>query len=757
MIINKIGIENFGKLSGYRVDLDDGLNTFLRDNGSGKTTLTYFIKAMLYGLEQTTRQSIFENERKRFAPWGGGSFGGFMCFTVNERSYRVERRFGSKLTDDSFALYDLATGMKSLDYTERLGEELFGIDADGFERTVFISEKLLGGENKNPTVAAKLSDLSGVEGDLGNFDNAINAIEKEIKVYKKKGGSGILRDTEKLIREAEKEIEEIGKNAKIAEQGEKDISELTRLRDDLATRKTELEKAREAAANAEKSAIHKKRYAEMTEALNAKKEEARRLSLFFEKKLPTGEETYFAQDSLSRYERDIAIAEGEDDPALSEIVRFIGNDDGCDAARECVEARKQIRNIDDKLATLSASRDDGCDAKSTRTPILAIAAAVLFAASAVAAIFFLPAIAVSAVAVLLFAIYLHGEKKKRCVKRLEEKQRLAEIGALREKRKALTEKAVGLTERFTFGKAYSFDEKLDEIEKKLSSYPLAKEALTTAARKREKLKEEALSAKRRADEFLALFPTVTSRPFDEIRAKRAEYDALVRSVEILASEAEDYAKRNAVFEPDGAVIDKNEINESIAELDTRLIECERAIARRRSEVKICEESIARRDEIQDKRDEYEMKLDTMQSKYDLLVKTKDILTRAKDAMNARYVGPTRAGFERYMTMLDGECNDISVNASFAVTKNDAGMTRIQDCYSRGTRDAMTLALRLALCDTLYGDEQPPLILDDPYSSFDDRRVSEAMEILKKLSSTRQILYFTCSSSRALDCKSSVGK
>ena len=136
-------IENFGKLSKMKVDFSDGLNCILGDNGSGKTTLSVFIKVMLFGMTDTKKVSLDENDRKRYMPWQGGTFGGSLTFEAGGKIYRVERSFGSKASDDTFALFDTELGRESSDFTKNLGEELFAIDADGFERTVFLSEKSL--------------------------------------------------------------------------------------------------------------------------------------------------------------------------------------------------------------------------------------------------------------------------------------------------------------------------------------------------------------------------------------------------------------------------------------------------------------------------------------------------------------------------------------------------------------------------------------------------------------------------------------
>ena len=46
-------IENFGGLSQYRLDFQEGLTVVLEDNGFGKTTLAEFIRAMFYGFPRS--------------------------------------------------------------------------------------------------------------------------------------------------------------------------------------------------------------------------------------------------------------------------------------------------------------------------------------------------------------------------------------------------------------------------------------------------------------------------------------------------------------------------------------------------------------------------------------------------------------------------------------------------------------------------------------------------------------------------------
>jgi DNA repair exonuclease SbcCD ATPase subunit len=66
-----------------------------------------------------------------------------------------------------------------------------------------------------------------------------------------------------------------------------------------------------------------------------------------------------------------------------------------------------------------------------------------------------------------------------------------------------------------------------------------------------------------------------------------------------------------------------------------------------------------------------------------------------------------------------------------------------EALSSGTRDQVYLAARLALCDMIFRGAQPPLLLDDPFVTFDSERKEAAVKLCKELSVDRQILLFTC--------------
>jgi recombinational DNA repair ATPase RecF len=64
--------------------------------------------------------------------------------------------------------------------------------------------------------------------------------------------------------------------------------------------------------------------------------------------------------------------------------------------------------------------------------------------------------------------------------------------------------------------------------------------------------------------------------------------------------------------------------------------------------------------------------------------------------------------------------------------------------SKGTIDQVYLAARIGLVRLVTQGKRPPLILDDPFVTFDDQRAARAALLLRELSSDFQVIYLACS-------------
>lgn len=191
MKITACYIEDFGSLHHVKCSLQNGLNSLNERNGWGKSTFAVFLRAMFYGLENCKTGASYDPKdyRKNLKPWQGGNFGGYIDFEAAGKQYRVTRFFGERKSDDSFELLDLGSGLPSEDYTSSLGEELFGIDAYGYERSVYIphNELFIGTDD---SVNSKLLGLLENEGDMNNFEGAMKILNDARRELKKTGGRG---------------------------------------------------------------------------------------------------------------------------------------------------------------------------------------------------------------------------------------------------------------------------------------------------------------------------------------------------------------------------------------------------------------------------------------------------------------------------------------------------------------------------------------------------------------------------------------
>ncbi len=217
-------IENFGKLSDFSYDFTDGYNAIVLPNGAGKSTFAAFLRVMFYGFAGETKRTELEKERKRYQPWQGGTYGGQLTFTVDGNYYMLSRVFGKTAKGDSFRLQDANTLLDSADYTEQIGQELFGIDAESFMRTIYIGQAECAAFAATDSVSAKLGDQMEETEDMASYDVANKKLADAINQLSDKRSTGKLA---KLEREAHVLAQEIQARQAVQEEIKTVSSQLT--------------------------------------------------------------------------------------------------------------------------------------------------------------------------------------------------------------------------------------------------------------------------------------------------------------------------------------------------------------------------------------------------------------------------------------------------------------------------------------------------------------------------------------------------
>lgn len=358
MKLLRLHVENFGTLQGFDYEFEDGLNILHRANGWGKSTLAVFIKAMLYGLPASTKQSLDKNERKKYAPWQGGAWGGSLEIETAAGRFRIERFFGAKEANDTFALYDLDTHLPSNAYSERLGEELFGLDADGFERSSYLSQRELD-DKPSGSIPAKLGGVLDNADDLSSYEDAMAALDKRRKFYVMTGGRGAIAELEQEILEKTSELERCRRIEDAMHAQEDELARLLAELDEAGRREAQSRLALERAALARERAAHTEQKQRMLTSLSELAAEDRLIHEFFGGNPPTDEELdgarrLYDQLRAQRARLDAIPTVSPDRAEYDHLCAVFGADAPDDTALDRLVAKNDaLCRIDAELSRLS--------------------------------------------------------------------------------------------------------------------------------------------------------------------------------------------------------------------------------------------------------------------------------------------------------------------------------------------------------------------------------------------------------------------
>lgn len=140
-----------------------------------------------------------------------------------------------------------------------------------------------------------------------------------------------------------------------------------------------------------------------------------------------------------------------------------------------------------------------------------------------------------------------------------------------------------------------------------------------------------------------------------------------------------------------------------------------------------------------------------QSSLYVLKKSAAYLRAAKENLASRYMGQITHNFNQYFAAwVKSENIRGLVDGDFNITMEDSGGTRDAAGYSTGYCDVIDFCMRMALIDTLFEDERPFIIMDDPFVNLDADRLQHAMRLLKAISAESQVIYFVCHQVRATE-------
>ena len=704
MIIEACHIAQFGKWKDADFSFSPGKNSFLWDNGYGKTSFIYFFKLMFYGVSGDRKQDLEENERKHYMPFQGASFGGRIIFRIGEKRYRLERSFGLKKSEDSFRLFDEDSGKESKDYSENIGEELFSLDAESFQRVCMISHEDLH-FSMNSRMHAKLGNVAEDQEDMKKFQqvqtilkDGINALSPnrrtgnifKLKMQEEELSSGLYgkEALENAVLSIEKEVLSLTeKEARRKEEGkalEAELSQRISEKDSLgkwmsyAQKKEEWEKAEYRYENALKW-YYQDRFSEIPEEKKA---------------LLWKEEMQSLQEQIHSIKKEIEkVSEAGGENVDVEVEKEGGivlpleeaSVPGASRAKKDTSKNETFGNVTKEMGQYGTS------------PVVLFALVglgLLFVLLFFGKLFGMPLGLPSALFLLLgilslslcFFLWWSGEQKKRTWKEKQEeeearqrKQQAIRFASLEEllsrfhkleDMQDLEMEAAGRKEAFLrFVEEEGGEQAFSLLEEKQKEWEEGP-SLEEGRRKLEAFRKE--EEERR----------------EEIRKKRAEREAKVRDLEFL-------------------------------EEQERLLE--------------------------QKKEERE----ALEKRYNLLQKTKVYLEMAKERFALQYKEPILEAFQKYFQSICTEPLQFQMSEDLELSFVDRGLSREQGYLSEGLQDLCRFCQKLAIFDAMFREEKAFLLLDDPFSHLDEKNGARARALLEELAKSRQIFYFTCSEERKL--------
>ncbi len=725
-------IESFGKIKNQSFSFRDGLTKMLAKNGSGKTTLAAFIKAMLYGMNDNKKTSLEENDRKHYLPWSGGIASGSLEFSVGNKRYRAERCFGNKASEDSFVLYDLSTGRISRDYSNELGKEIFGIDADGFERTVFLSERNLSEAGGNPTVSAKLGGLVGEGGDIEGIDKALAALDEERKHYSRRGGVGKIYDIRSAITDTEIKLSELAANESRLSSEQARLLEGRMRCSEIEEELKRLDAVKERLIYKKAESASREGLSETLAALEQKQKELLPYSRFFAEGAPSYEE--INEMSCKATEAKRLLESRTENPEYERLKEKFKNTESGEM-EQAAAAVSSLEKDGDK-------KDEKKKKKKSPLPTLFSVLGILCIIIGVVLGSNLNMLYFGVCALGIFPIIISVVLSMRA----KEESKFAESELTREEQIKLLKK---LLQKLHIDCGDNVLAVSASLVKEYGEYT----SLSAFMRYKSSENEGAL---RRGGElmaevnaFLGKYDLPKEHSFEALRGALGEYEKLTRELEILKSEVS-RLQRNAGTSTDGEIgINEESLAKSKASLEEKLGSLRREAASSERNIRSLGASLEEKDELILRKEELTDQLSECEEKFKILQLTKELLTEARDSMSSKYLTKTKRSFEEYTKLISKEeAGVFELNTVFSVSRLEGGRARAAEGYSRGTRDLYALASRLAVIDSLYEGETPPLILDDPFIGFDDAKAKAALTLLENLAKTRQIIYFTCSESRS---------
>ena len=731
MIIEKIHIINFGKLSDFTLDLAEGVNIIQGKNEAGKSTISAFIKFMFYGLSSDA------DERARSISWHSATAAGTLTLREGQDLYRIEREAVTVRSSEGKATYKERCAVINAETGKPLykgkvpGEVFFGIPRGVFESTAFIGQ-LEGSEAGGRPLAEATENILFSADETVNTKKALKKLdEARVHLYHKnrKGGK---------IYEYSKERSELAEKLAEAQKTSADIinaeGTLRALGEAHERSKHELDKVNGELTLHERYII-KQNYLKLRDE-SAKSDEAEKeLKSLSSERFGTSEDKFISNMEREKFELlSLESAKKTSAAENSSIAEKLAK------LRTCLNAKLNLDENENKDEL--EARENIAQKSISLWKTMLIISAVLAVLCAVGILLF-PLISVASAILMAVCIasiikYISARKKAELIytklgaqTRHEFYKKLSDI---RDDEAAI---------RFTESTKKEAEEKVKEADKK---YHAKKSDISR------KLSEAGFSVSHDIasdiDKAISAARANSEKRLSLLQTKSAS-DTRIKEIVTTLDNVPDSEKEKAIstvfddeamkrFDVKGKKKERDFLASSLTAQKEKIhsIECDLASMNAMH---------ARPAEIAQAITAISAKIDDMSEKFDAYMLAMDAITAASDNLRDGISPQIAKNAGKIMEDLSlGKYGSIFLDSEFAMSYTADGITRNVATLSAGTSDIAYISLRIALAETLCKHKIPPFVFDESFTRLDDERLRACLDLIARTFQNKgQAIIFTC--------------
>ena len=762
MKLIKCYIENFGKLHNFEFNFSNGLNSIKEENGWGKTTFATFIKSMFYGLPSTTKRNLDENERKKYSPWQGGAFGGNIEFEVNNKKYRVERFFGKNNSEDTFDIIDLSTGKKSKDYSQNIGQELFDLDEDAFERSCFIPQKILN-SNINESISNKLTNL--IQGTTENYNYELaqeNLDKKRSTLYNKKG-SGQIQETESKIEDLISKINELNTSALAISElqnqvdiQEEQIKQLLNKQSIIKSQIKEYSKTQQKVAN-------KDLYTKLVNQVEQTKNQITENQEILNNKITsiteiTAYETLNQKTIQSQNELEIKSKNNYLQDRHNELLNYFGGENKIPSSKEISQITQDISTYNSlKISTANIEQTKKTPAKKSKLNLIFAGVSALALLGG--------AIALAYITILGIICFVIGVVSL-CIAGFSYLSNMINVKTSTNNNIDYNQLEKDQNEKFRLQKTINeflcdYEGYNTDINTALSNIVANKKEYENIAQKLNVQKTENTELtnninkdKQKIQQYLLQFNVDNNISFGEqLSILKQALINISNLKELLVKEQEelDLFKKEKNFDTSELSlenVDIDDLQNQDNQLQNEIDECRDFKSRNIAKINRIQDEISALDDLENEKEILENDLQKLNSELNAVKNAIKFLEVANESLSAKFLEPMKNGLTKYLKLITNkDFNNLKLDTDFNILFEEYGKLREVNFYSKGYKNTIDLCMRLALIDALFENQKPFIVLDDPFVNMDESKVENAKQFLQELSKTYQLIYFSCHNSR----------